>query len=395
MYAILHYLYRDASNWKTFGEVAFPNPDCKTAEETTHLLRATLEGGEFFVAESLELPTLYHDRDDSEWADQAHGYHEFVSIEIVAEPEPGIERDDRTIMEVLKTFLAESEKDWPIVRDLEAEKPDKEHKSKANVYIHLYHGRTSIDEKLDDWGWNGPVLGPYESIQLTYGTHIKMHKFDHFDDLGMVEDLIYYNGYYYGDASIFSSDDAPESVEEYAYWKAHGNYTRENVLEIAKDYGCLVTEEAIAEILEGEYLDETYHPHRENHPFVKKALSILDRLKDIDLEATPEQDLKAISGYLAIVASNVKQEDDEAAENDEYFWELDFTTVLDALAQALPLHEEAGIEVRCFCIIPSADYPCDFAYMKENYETVFTLPTTSLDLAQPQKEKIHDHHPDD
>ena len=32
MYAILHYLYRDASNWKTFGEVAFANPDEKTAD---------------------------------------------------------------------------------------------------------------------------------------------------------------------------------------------------------------------------------------------------------------------------------------------------------------------------------------------------------------------------
>ena len=387
MYAILHYLYRDASNWKTFGEVAFPNPDGKTAEEITDLLRAMLKDGEFFVAESLEIPTLYHDRDDPKWADQAHGYHEFLSIEIVAEPEPGIERDDRTIMEVLKTFLTESEKNWHIVRDLDAEKPDEEHKSKANVYIHLYHGRTSIDEKLDDWGWNGPVLGPYESIQLTYGTHIKMHKADHFEDLGVVEDLIFYDGYYYGDASIFSSDDVPDGVEEYAYWKAHGNYTRENVLEIAKDYGCLLTEAAIAEILDGEYLDETYHPHRENHPFVKKALSILDKLKEIDIEATPEEELKAMRGYFAIVASNVRQEEeDEDPENDDNFWELDFVTVFDALTDATGLHADIGVEVRCFCVIPGANYPYDFEYMKENYETVFTLPVTSPDAAQPEKE---------
>ena len=387
MYAILHYLYRDASNWKTFGEVAFPNPDGKTAEETTDLLRAMFKDGEFFVAESLEIPTLYHDRDDPKWADQAHGYHEFASIEIVEKVEPGIKLDDRTVTEMLKAFRAEGEKNWHIVRDLDAEKPDDV--AEAEIYIRLYHGRTSIDEKLDDWGWNGPVLGPYESIQLTYGTHIKMHKADHFEDLGVVEDLIFYDGYYYGDASIFSSDDVPDGVEEYAYWKAHGNYTREHVLEIAKDYGCLVTEAAIAEILDGEYLDETYHPHRENHPFVKKALSILDKLKEIDIEATPEEELKAMRGYFAIVASNVRQEEeDEDPENDDNFWELDFVTVFDALTDATGLHADIGVEVRCFCVIPGANYPYDFEYMKENYATVFTLPVTSPDAAQPEKEQI-------
>ncbi|MBT7071357.1 MAG: hypothetical protein HN975_10775 [Anaerolineae bacterium] len=386
MYAILHYLYRDASNWKTFGEVAFANPDEKTADEISAAICVTLEGGEFFVAESLELPTLYHDRDDPSWADQAHGYHEFERIEIVAEPEPGIKHDNRTISQLIEAFTAESEKNWPLVRDLDAEKPDDA--DEPDVYIRLFHGRERIDEKLEDWGWNGPVLGPYESIQLTYGTHIKMHKADHFEDLGVVEDLIYYDGYYYGDASIFSSDEPPEDVEEYAYWKAYGNYTREHVLEIARDYGSLVTEAAIAEILAGEYLDEMYHPHRENHPFVKKALSILDKLQEIDITATPEEDLKAIRGYFTIVADNVRQEDDEDPENEENFWELDFATVFDALEDASALCEEVGCEVRCFCVIPGADYPSDFTYMKENYVTVFTLPATSLVAAQSEKEQI-------
>ena len=121
MYMILHYLYRDASNWKTFGEVAFANPEGKTATEIMSLIRAMLEDDEFFIAESLELPTLYHDRNDPEWADQAHGYHEFASIAIVEKVEPGIKCDDRTMTEILKVFLAESEKNWPVVRDLEAE----------------------------------------------------------------------------------------------------------------------------------------------------------------------------------------------------------------------------------------------------------------------------------
>ena len=386
MYAILHYLYRDASNWKTFGEVAFANPAGMTEAEITDAIRSTLEGGEFFVAESLELCTLYHDRDDPKWADQAHGYHEFERIEIVEKVYPGIKLDDRSIVEMLKLFQAESKKNWPIVRNLDAEKTDD--LPEANTYLRLYHGRKSLDEKLDDWGWNGPVLGPYESVQFTYGTHIKMHKVDHFEDLVLVEDLIFYDGYYYGDASIFSSDDPPEGVEEYAYWKAHGNYTRDTVLEIARDYGYLITEAAIAEILEGEYLDDTYHPHRENHPFVKKALLILDKLKEIDLEATSEEDLKAMKGYFAIVASNVRQqEEDEDPENDENFWELDFVSVFDALTDAAALHKEAGVEVRCFCVIPGANYPYDFAYMQENYATIFTLPASNPDAAQPEREQ--------
>jgi hypothetical protein len=255
------------------------------------------------------------------------------------------------------------------------------------IYIRLYHGRMSIDEDLDDWGWNGPILGPYESVQLTYGVHIKMHKADHFEDLGIADDLIYYDGYYYGDLEIFESAEVPEGIEEYAYWKAHGNYTREHVLEIAKDYGCLITEAAIEEILAGEYLDETYHPHREKHPFVKKALTMLDKLKEIDIAATPAEDLQAISGYLAIVAENVSQEEEDAdAEDDEYFWELDRTSVFEALEDAAELHRLLGVEVRCFCVIPGAAYPCDFTYMKENYTTVFTLPARTPVAAQPEKE---------
>ncbi len=257
------------------------------------------------------------------------------------------------------------------------QKPD------SDLYIRLYHGRENIDDKLDDWGWNGPVLGPYESIQLTYGAHIKMHKPDHFEDLGIADDLIYYDGYYYGDMEIFSSDTPPDTVEEYAYWKAHGNYTREHVLEIARDYGYLVSEAAIEEILAGEYLDETYHPHHEEHPFVKKALYILEKLKEIDITTAPETELKAISGYLAVVAENASEEDQDEPEGDEYFWELDHTSLFDALEEAAELYRLLGVEVRCFCVIPDAVYPCDFTYMKEHYTTVFTLSAN-----EPKKEQI-------
>ena len=148
-YAILHYLYRDASNWKTFGAVAFANPGEKTAEEITAAIRDTLEGGEFFIAESTGLPTLYHDLNDTNWADQAHGYHEFEQVELADQPRSGIKRDERPIDQLIEAFAAESAKDWGIVRDLDAEKPDE---PAGNIYIRLFHGRENIDDKLEDWG---------------------------------------------------------------------------------------------------------------------------------------------------------------------------------------------------------------------------------------------------
>ena len=34
--------------------------------------------------------------------------------------------------------------------------------TKTGVYLHLFHGRAEPDQSLDDWGEQGPVLGPFE-----------------------------------------------------------------------------------------------------------------------------------------------------------------------------------------------------------------------------------------
>jgi hypothetical protein len=79
----------------------------------------------------------------------------------------------------------------------------------ANLYLRLYHGRKDPEENLEDWGSEGPVFGPYESIQITYEAHIKMHAPDHFDDLVWQEDWVFYDGIYYGDVEIVAA--APDS----------------------------------------------------------------------------------------------------------------------------------------------------------------------------------------
>lgn len=69
------------------------------------------------------------------------------------------------------------------------------------VYLHLFHGRDSIDDQLSDWGDNGPVLGPLPYVHVTYHSEIKIG--DDYEPLRIVRDLVLYKGKYYGDWSIF------------------------------------------------------------------------------------------------------------------------------------------------------------------------------------------------
>ena len=75
------------------------------------------------------------------------------------------------------------------------------------VYVRLFHGRTDPGQSMDDWGTDGPVFGPYEFAHTTYGTHLKLGKPDSdCDELFAYEDLLYYEGAYYGDWSVFTNE---------------------------------------------------------------------------------------------------------------------------------------------------------------------------------------------
>ena len=68
------------------------------------------------------------------------------------------------------------------------------------IYVRLYHGRKTAEDHLDDWGANGPIIGPV-GITWTYGS-IKLHGEEDFSELIMINDLIYFDGMYYGDFEI-------------------------------------------------------------------------------------------------------------------------------------------------------------------------------------------------
>lgn len=100
----------------------------------------------------------------------------------------------------------------------------------APMYLILFHGRKDTDEDLDDWGEAGPIFPIRGSIQCTY-------MWDIFLDTGgngrdgelqaKVNDLVYYDGWYYGDWIVVPAGNLDEvnhhRVQEFepekAAWK--------------------------------------------------------------------------------------------------------------------------------------------------------------------------------
>jgi len=74
----------------------------------------------------------------------------------------------------------------------------------AMLCIRLFHGRTNPDQDMDDWGFDGPVLDPYQFVHTTYASHVKLGKLDgNCDELLIYGDMLYYDDCYYGDWSVF------------------------------------------------------------------------------------------------------------------------------------------------------------------------------------------------
>lgn len=105
------------------------------------------------------------------------------------------------------------------------------------LFIHLYHGRKHPSDNLEDWGADGPIIGPLAYVHTTYRCDVKfaaspdvMDRFfptvmanwraqglSNFHgplcdwQFNVVEDMIEFDGVYYGDWSVFVAD--VESVE--------------------------------------------------------------------------------------------------------------------------------------------------------------------------------------
>lgn len=88
------------------------------------------------------------------------------------------------------------------------------------MYLYLFHGRKSPDEEMNDFGETGPTFGPLVNVHVTYMSSIAISYGEdgllHMhgacmgvdgvirrDPMFIVDDLIYYDGMYYGDWSVF------------------------------------------------------------------------------------------------------------------------------------------------------------------------------------------------
>ena len=101
-----------------------------------------------------------------------------------------------------------------------------------SVHLRLFHGRNSPDQDMEDWGFDGPTIGPLEFVHVTYLCDLKfampydtaaeffpdvaaqhakmMHRNGVTNDawlvdhhLSIVDDLIEHDGKFYGDFSVF------------------------------------------------------------------------------------------------------------------------------------------------------------------------------------------------
>lgn len=76
-----------------------------------------------------------------------------------------------------------------------------------SVGLELFHGRTSPHEDMNGWGSLGPVF-VVDYVHVTYWSDLKLgiDQPAGDGDLHLVDDLIYYDGMYYGDWSVFPVD---------------------------------------------------------------------------------------------------------------------------------------------------------------------------------------------
>ena len=103
------YLYRDASNYKQWGQVTFPNPEGIDANSLDRRLRRVMMIDSTFMASQVLVPDLFLfntmlvNEDD-------HCLHEFDSLEIVNEPSN--DGHGRSILEFVRQVERASRLGW-------------------------------------------------------------------------------------------------------------------------------------------------------------------------------------------------------------------------------------------------------------------------------------------
>jgi hypothetical protein len=87
-----------------------------------------------------------------------------------------------------------------------------EHEALApGMYLGLFHGRDDPKADMDDWGAEGPVIGPIADFHVTYGGSTFRYKLaaghpladGDYEWLPLQGDLVQWGGKFYGDFCVF------------------------------------------------------------------------------------------------------------------------------------------------------------------------------------------------
>jgi hypothetical protein len=97
------YLYRDAGNFKNWGEVVFSNPHDVSAEIAASMAENVLIDRAFFVASKAGVPDLHFPEYNEE---RDHGWHEAHAF--LPTDEPSNDAQARSIDEFLESLRAAS-----------------------------------------------------------------------------------------------------------------------------------------------------------------------------------------------------------------------------------------------------------------------------------------------
>ncbi len=87
------------------------------------------------------------------------------------------------------------------------------------MQLQLFHGRDNPNEEIEDWGFNGPTIGPLRFVHTTYANFVRLAFADEKTqkrffpdspavfpdpvDLDVVDGCLAYDKSYYGDWSVF------------------------------------------------------------------------------------------------------------------------------------------------------------------------------------------------
>jgi hypothetical protein len=97
------------------------------------------------------------------------------------------------------------------------EEPDR-----PGMYLGLLHGRDHPQQQMNDWGFNGPMIGPLQWCHTTYACTVRIafeSALDGLRNFGKAEtdhelelsgDLLVFGGKYYGDWTVYCVQ--PEDV---------------------------------------------------------------------------------------------------------------------------------------------------------------------------------------